>query len=67
MFVPNTGGNIIPAMQTAQLMMGAGSGGGPSITVVVNGTATQADGQAVVDALRRWQQRNGPVPVKVSA
>ena len=41
--------------------------GGPSIVVHVHGTATAADGQAVVDALRRWQQRNGPVPVKVSA
>ena len=44
-----------------------GGGGGPTIVVHVHGTATAADGQAVVDALRRWQQRNGPVPVKVSA
>lgn len=43
------------------------AGVGASITVNVHGTATQADGQAVVDALRRWQQHNGPVPVKVSA
>lgn len=75
MFVPNTGGNIIPAMQTAELLMGrggprsTGGGGGGTTSIVVNvhGSATQADGQAVVDALRRWQQRNGPVPVKVSA
>lgn len=44
-----------------------GGGGGPTIVVHVHGTATPSDGQAVVDALRRWQQRNGPVPVKVSA
>lgn len=42
-------------------------GVGASITVNVHGTATQVDGQAVVDALRRWQLHNGPVPVKVSA
>jgi hypothetical protein len=74
MFVPNTGGNIIPAMQTAKLMMGGGGpgpapvGGSASAGIVVNihGSATKADGQAVVDALRRWQQRNGPVPVRVN-
>ncbi len=68
-FVPNTGGTILPAENTARLMLGAGGGGGggAQITVNVHGTATAADGQAVVDALRRWQQRNGPVPVKVSA
>jgi hypothetical protein len=74
MFVPNTGGNIIPAMQTAKLMMGGGGpgpapvGGSAAAGIVVNihGSATKADGQAVVDALRRWQQRNGPVPVKVN-
>ena len=41
--------------------------GGPSIVVHVHGTATAADGQAVVDALKRWSRTNGPVPVKVSA
>lgn len=69
LFVPNTGGNILPAENTARLMMGLdrkGDGSGTSIVVNVNGTATLADGQAVVDALRRWQQRNGPVPVKVN-
>ena len=69
LFVPNTGGNILPAENTARLMMGLdrkGDGGGTSIVVNVHGTATLADGQAVVDALRRWQQRNGPVPVKVN-
>lgn len=73
LFVPNTGGNILPAENTARLMMGldrkGGGGGGTYAPIIVNvhGSATKADGQAVVDALRRWQQRNGPVPVKVSA
>lgn len=49
-------------------LLGAGTGGSSTtIHVHVHGTATPSDGQAVVDALRRWQQRNGPVPVKVSA
>lgn len=47
--------------------VGPAAGGGTTIVVHVHGTATPSDGQAVVDALRRWQQRNGPVPVKVSA
>ena len=57
-------GTVIPNGPTEALMSGRG---GSTITVNVHGTATAADGQAVVDALRRWQQRNGPVPVKVSA
>ena len=64
------GERVFPALQTrAMLSGGYGGGGGSSTTIVVNvhGAATAADGQAVVDALRRWQQRNGPVPVKVSA
>ena len=39
---------------------------GTVINVNIHGSATKADGQAVVGALRRWQQRNGPVPVKVN-
>jgi len=38
--------------------------GGLSIVVNVHGSATAADGQAVVDALRRWSKSNGPIPVK---
>lgn len=58
---------------------GGGSGGGriaggvigttttaaPGVTVNIHGTASAEDGQAVVDALQRWQRRNGPVPVRV--
>ena len=64
-------GSIIPAGPTSRMLNDGGgssvSAAGASIVVNVHGSATQADGQAVVDALRRWQQRNGPVPVKVSA
>jgi len=71
LFVPNTGGNILPAENTARLLMGMGrrseGGGGTSIHVHVNGTATKADGQAVVDALQRWSRSNGRVPVKTMA
>lgn len=47
--------------------VGPAAGGGTTIVVHVHGTATPSDGQAVVDALRRWSKSNGPVPVKVSA
>lgn len=67
LFVPGMGGNITPAAPTAALLAGGSAGGGTVINVNVHGTATAADGQAVVDALRRYQQRNGPIPVKVSA
>ena len=40
---------------------------GAGIVVNVYGKATAADGQEVVDALKRWTKSNGPVPVKVSA
>lgn len=66
LFVPNTDGTILPSVPTMSRST-SHTAGGPSIVVNVHGSATVADGQAVVDALRRWQQRNGPVPVKVSA
>lgn len=59
------GERVLPAGQTAAAMERGGTPA-PSIVVNVHGTATAADGQAVVDALRRWQLHNGPVPVKVS-
>ena len=62
------GERVIPAGQTQSMLAAGGTGqaAGASIVVNVHGSATAADGQAVVDALRRWQQRNGPVPVKVN-
>jgi hypothetical protein len=40
-----------------------GMGGGNNVTINVNG----GDPQAVVDALRRYMQLNGSVPIRVSA
>jgi phosphotransferase system HPr-like phosphotransfer protein len=42
--------------------MGFGGGGGGNITVNVNG----GDPQQVVNALRRYMQLNGSVPIRVS-
>jgi phage-related minor tail protein len=41
----------------------AGGMGGGNVTINVNG----GDPQAVVDALRRYMQTNGSVPIRVSA
>jgi hypothetical protein len=40
-----------------------GLGGATNVTINVNG----GDPQAVVDALRRYMQLNGSVPIRVSA
>ena len=72
MFVPSESGTIITAGQTAAMLkpsvrgsaVGSADGG---IVVNVNGSATKADGQAVVDALQRWSRSNGRVPVKTMA
>lgn len=67
------GGERVWSAGESRRMMSGGSavavGGttGPSIVVNVHGKATAADGQEVVDALKRWSKSNGPVPVKVSA
>lgn len=54
LFVPNTGGNIVPAMQTASLMMGRGA------TYNVNVYATSGNGddiaRAVTDAIRKLER-----------
>jgi hypothetical protein len=51
---------IIPLSKLAS--MGFGGGGGNTITVNVNG----GDPQQVVNALRRYMQLNGSVPIRVS-
>ena len=48
LFVPGRSGTIIPN--------GTGMGG---ITVIVNGSASRSDADAVVDALNRWARSNG--------
>jgi hypothetical protein len=42
--------------------IGSGSGATNNVTINVNG----GDPQAIVDALRRYMQLNGSVPIKVS-
>ena len=59
-------GALVPVTSGVGSTGSAGESAGASIVVNVHGTATAQDGQAVVDALRRWQQRNGPVPVRVN-
>lgn len=67
------GGYLKPGWNMAYNGTGALEPVGPAagstyyITVNLHGKATAADGQEVVDALKRWSKSNGPVPVKVSA
>lgn len=58
------GGGVAMLAPTPSRQPGVAS---TSIVVNVHGAASPSDGQAVVDALRRWSKTNGPVPVKVSA
>jgi hypothetical protein len=53
LFTPGTSGGITPNNAL---------GGGGNVTINVNG----GDPQQVVDALRRYQQLNGSVPIRVS-
>lgn len=67
------GGFLKPGWNMAYNGTGALEPVGPAagstyyITVNLHGKASAADGQEVVDALKRWSKSNGPVPVKVSA
>lgn len=61
------GERVYSHAQSVAMIRGTSTAGGTSIIVNVHGRATAADGQEVVDALRRWSRTNGPVPVKVSA
>lgn len=63
------GERVYTASQSRAISAGASNGGGQvvNLNVTVNGTATKADGQAVVDALQRWSRTNGRVPVKTMA
>jgi TP901 family phage tail tape measure protein len=72
LFIPGFSGNIIPNNQLGTVpAMGArgGSSGGTVINVTVNaGMGANGDdiGRQVVDSLRRYERRNGPIPVKVT-
>jgi TP901 family phage tail tape measure protein len=73
-FVPGSSGNIIPnhKMPSAPVMSGSGgsSVGGHStnVNITVNagmGTDGAAVGRDIVSALRQYERRNGPLPIKV--
>jgi hypothetical protein len=51
---------VIPLNRAGEFGMG---GGGNNVTIHVNG----GDPQQVVDALRRYMQLNGSVPIRTSA
>lgn len=62
------GERVYTASQSRAIAAGSsGAGQVVNLNVVVNGSATKADGQAVVDALQRWSRSNGRVPVKTMA
>ena len=73
-FVPHTNGEIIPNhnIGTVPKMTSARSAGGATNNVVninVNagmGTDGAEVGRHIVDALRQYQRRNGPIPVAVN-
>jgi hypothetical protein len=60
------GERVFTASQSRAMVSSGSSAAGAGIVVNVYGKATAADAQPVVDALRRWSQRNGPVPIKVN-
>ena len=61
------GERVFPHGQSMR-MAGVGTAtAGTTIIVHVNGTGTPQDGQAVVDALRTYERRNGPVPVRFAS
>ena len=73
-FVPGSSGNIIPnhKMPSAPVISGGGGGsvGGHStnVNITVNagmGTDGAAVGRDIVSALRQYERRNGPLPIKV--
>lgn len=66
-FVPDVSGTIIPNNVASSPGRG-GLGGGP-VTINVNagmGTDGAEVGRQIVDALRQYQRRNGPVPISVA-
>lgn len=72
LFVPGYSGNIIPnkSLGTVPSMGARGGGSGATnITINVNagmGTNGAEVGRQIVDSLRQYERRNGPVPIKVS-
>ena len=66
-FVPDVAGTIVP--NHAVMSPARGGIGGGSINLTVNagmGTDGAEVGRQIVDALRQYQRRNGPVPISVA-
>lgn len=62
------GGERVWSNADSMRLAGVGTAtAGTTIIVHVNGTGTPRDGQAVVDALRTYERRNGPVPVRFAS
>lgn len=62
------GGERVWSNADSMRLAGVGTAtAGTTIIVHVNGTGTPQDGQAVVDALRTYERRNGPVPVRFAS
>jgi hypothetical protein len=67
LFVPNVSGTIVP---NHDLRSGGGSGVGGSVVINVNagmGTDGAEVGRQVVDALKAYSRRNGPLPLAVAS
>jgi hypothetical protein len=65
-FVPDVAGTIIP---NGPMMSQPGGGMGSSINLTVNagmGTNGAEVGRQIVDALKQYERRNGPVPITVA-
>ena len=57
LFVPSSSGSIVNALSTEHALSGGGGGAG---TMVINITMPPgSDGDSVVDAIRRYERRNG--------
>jgi TP901 family phage tail tape measure protein len=72
LFVPGFAGNIIPNNQMGTVpAMGSRSSNGGAAVININvnaGMGANGDeiGRVIVDSLRKYERRNGPIPVKVS-
>jgi hypothetical protein len=72
LFVPGYAGNIIPNNQLGTVpSMSPRAFGGGSANITINVTAGMGTngaevGRQVVDSLRQYERRNGPIPIKVS-
>lgn len=69
-FVPGMSGNIIPNNMMSNIPITGGPSGGGNTTINLNVNAGMGAngaevGRQIVDALRQYERRNGPLPVTV--